>query len=403
MYFLFLPSDKCQDHFKVDDDGLDALVSALPPVVTERFGDVVWAHGGSGFGWWPAFLYDPRLTTGSARQLARKFLGKRQLVYFFECLKTPFDCLVDSKIMNWDHGLAEDFHLGKIARANSKQRSQDFEQALQMAAMELSLPKEQRMEWNHPKLPSPPEEQDILSPKSAAARQKRKGDKESSKKKKKKRKRKRSRSRSSDDSSSSSTSSSSDDESSSYDRKRDRKKSKRKRRQLDGGFGFLPSPSENRIPSVEHSQVPTNRRNLNQALAGLEDHRSNTLQPAQQIEPAEDGELFITLILRKTSSSVGSEPNVGTSVETLGFCRLPSRKTSTFADARSVIGQEIDLPNGLQKDGSYKFFVPSLGPVSRKQETTLGPMWAFLRSSTNDARLGNGSVQHPCKVLIIVS
>lgn len=66
-----------------EDDGLDRLVTALPPAFTSRFGEICWAQGGVGFGWWPAFIYDPRLTVGSARQLARKHLGKRHLVYFF--------------------------------------------------------------------------------------------------------------------------------------------------------------------------------------------------------------------------------------------------------------------------------------------------------------------------------
>jgi hypothetical protein len=39
------------------DDGLDQLVSALPPSYTSRFGEVCWAQGGNGFGYWPSLLY----------------------------------------------------------------------------------------------------------------------------------------------------------------------------------------------------------------------------------------------------------------------------------------------------------------------------------------------------------
>lgn len=81
-----------------EDDGLDRLVNALSPTFTSRFGEIIWAQGGVGFGWWPAFIYDPRLTVGSARQLARKHLGKRHLVYFFECHDAPFACLVSSSL-----------------------------------------------------------------------------------------------------------------------------------------------------------------------------------------------------------------------------------------------------------------------------------------------------------------
>ena len=53
---------------------------------------------GNGFGWWPAFIYDPRYTIGSARNLARKNLGKRHLVYFFECHEAPFAVLTSAKL-----------------------------------------------------------------------------------------------------------------------------------------------------------------------------------------------------------------------------------------------------------------------------------------------------------------
>lgn len=76
---LGLFADKCARNTEMkNDDGLDALVSALPPQYTSRFGEIVWAAGGAGFGWWPACIYDPRLTVGGARELARKNLGKRR-------------------------------------------------------------------------------------------------------------------------------------------------------------------------------------------------------------------------------------------------------------------------------------------------------------------------------------
>lgn len=38
-------------------DGLDPLVSALPPSYTARFGEVCWAQGGNGFGYWPSQIF----------------------------------------------------------------------------------------------------------------------------------------------------------------------------------------------------------------------------------------------------------------------------------------------------------------------------------------------------------
>lgn len=132
-----------------DDDGLDPLVCALPPRYTERFGEICWAQGGSGFGWWPACIYDPRLTVGGARELARKNLGKRHLVYFFECLMAPFSVLGDTKLVKWEKGLADDYHLGRNALGHSKARGKMFQQAMHIACLEEGKPIDLRMIWNH--------------------------------------------------------------------------------------------------------------------------------------------------------------------------------------------------------------------------------------------------------------
>lgn len=56
---------------------------------------------------WPACVYDPRLTVGGARQLARKNLGKRHLIYFFECNEAPFTVLGDNRLTKWEDGFIE--------------------------------------------------------------------------------------------------------------------------------------------------------------------------------------------------------------------------------------------------------------------------------------------------------
>lgn len=142
--------DKCKrTQATRDDDGLDSLVSALPPNYTSRFGEIVWAAGGVGFGWWPACIYDPRLTVGGARQLARKNLGKRHLIYFFECNEAPFTVLGDNRLTKWEDGFIEEYDLGKVAKSGGKNRYIHFERALHVAQLEHGRPIEMRMDWNH--------------------------------------------------------------------------------------------------------------------------------------------------------------------------------------------------------------------------------------------------------------
>lgn len=80
----------------VQDDGLNELVEALPPSFTSRFGEICWAAGGNGFGWWPSVVYDPRLTVGIARSLARKNLGKRHLGKVYVLLLFLFDNIISN-------------------------------------------------------------------------------------------------------------------------------------------------------------------------------------------------------------------------------------------------------------------------------------------------------------------
>jgi hypothetical protein len=76
-------------------------------------------------------------------------LGKKHLVYFFECHEVPFSVLADNKIQSWEDGLLEEYDMGKVAKAFSKNRSIAFDQALQAALMENDKPIEYRLDWNH--------------------------------------------------------------------------------------------------------------------------------------------------------------------------------------------------------------------------------------------------------------
>lgn len=355
-------------HF--DEDGLDALVEVLSPCFTSRFGEVCWAQGGQGFGWWPAFIYDPRMTIGNARQLAKKNLGKRHLVYFFECHDAPFSVLHTSKVTKWDDGLIDDFHLGKTARSAGQKRSKSFRGALQAATLEAQKPIEMRMDWNHSDQP-----QILPSPQANKVPPPRKRQRREVSPVKRLPLEKATRSSSP----------------SSAGRPKPRSKPR--------GFPLLP----NLHTEEEMSQVPT-KRNLALALEGLIATASRRIvNPI--VEPAEDGPLFVKL-LRKTSLPIedsegrawqGSE-KVSKLCKNVGFVKVASRKSSTFADTRAAMLEDLET---LVPSTQWRFFVPGLGPMSRKQETDMGAMYPFLRRTTMEQHLGDGTPLHPLKVFLV--
>eukprot|EP00536_Pseudo-nitzschia_multiseries_P000917 jgi/Psemu1/250046/estExt_Genewise1Plus.C_110159 len=287
-----------------DDDGLEALVSALAPSFTSRFGEVCWAQGeGVGFGWWPAFIYDPRLTIGTARELARKNLGKKHLVYFFGCNDAPFSVLTNAKTTKWNDGLIDDFHLGKTARSAGQKRANTFQDAMQAAVIELARPVEMRMDWKN----------------------------------------------------------------------------------LSFALDTLRTAS---------------KRNTNANA------NANAVNPI--VESSEDGELVVK-ILRKEGLPTEEPPKLEDSGTTfgrpllftnIGFLKLASRKTNTFSDARAAIRQEL-VPDAISATAEWRFFVPGLGPVMQKQEAIMGPIYSFLRKTTRDSNLGDGTLMHPLKLFIV--
>lgn len=342
----------------LDDDGLDLLVNALTPCFTSRFGEVCWAQGGVGFGWWPAFIYDPRHTTGLARTLARKNLGRRHLVYFFGCHDAPFSVLSTAKITKWEAGLIDDLHLGKVAHGAGQKRTKAFQQALQAATIEATKPIEMRLDWNHSEqpqiLPSP---QTNKVPPPARKRKSR--------------------------------------EISPVKRpSSDKSSSKSKPRSQPRGFPFMKESST-------MVQVPT-RRNLNSALGAITTTTNECASPI--IDLLEDGELFVKLLRKQNLPKEDPSIDVSSSIDgpgkNVGFVKLLSRKSNTFADARIVIEQEL-VPDTIPLTMEWKFFIPGLGPVSNKQETSLGPMLSFLRRTTLETNLGGGTLIHPLNVFII--
>jgi len=331
------------------DDGLDSLVSALPPSYTSRFGEIVWAAGGVGFGWWPACVYDPRLTVGGARQLARKNLGRRHLIYFFECNEAPFTVLGDNRLTKFDDGFIEEYDLGKVAKSGGKNRYTHFERALHVAQLEHGRPIEMRMDWNH---------QEVV-PLPKIAKQK---------------------------------------PSTSPTPEQPQKKQKQS--------PFLKrSTSSTSLPL----NFTVNRRNLNMAINSLNDDQGGanveTSSTTNAIEPSEDG-ILVCKILRRLPAGGGCTA-VTEGIEfsnNLGFITLSSRQSATFAAIRRAVESDLDddmFPSDEMGRKRWKFYVPKLGPMSVKQEGKIGPALEFLKSTTDDIQLGNGTASNPLKVVIM--
>lgn len=285
---------------------------ALPREFTSRFGEVVWSNGGVGFGWWPSCIFDPRLTEGSARQTARKNLGKKHLVYFFECQEAPFAVLSSSKIIKWHEGLSENYHLGKTARSSGKNRTFQFQQALQAAIFEEDKPLELRLDWNRP------EEQPQLLPLP--------------------------------------------------------KKSKKRK----GG-----------IPDVHMSPQGVIRPSYGS------DSDDSLIKRRRKKRKKEDAPLFC-----KIYKQIALQEETG-AVEHIGFVQVPSKRKSRFADVRRAIKKDL-VPEALPPNTKWKFYISTLGRVTIKQETSLGPVIPFLRSGVGGNTKNAGSIGDPITVVIVI-
>eukprot|EP00956_Cyclotella_meneghiniana_P004158 scaffold5102_cov76-Cyclotella_meneghiniana.AAC.12 len=343
--------DSCKKlHSIKDDDGLDSLVSALPPSYTSRFGEIVWAAGGNGFGWWPACIYDPRLTVGGARQLARKNLGKRHLIYFFECYDAPFTVLADSRLCKWQDGFIEEYDLGKTAKSGNKSKAALFDKALSVAQLENERPIEMRMDWNHQDPPVLKSKTKAAAAAAAAA------------------------------AASAITS------------------SRIGQPATTVAAAVAPPKKKQKVPSPI-SVDSVNRKHVK----NISEH--------SLIEPSEDGPLLCKILRRLPIGGGGVNNPTGVEFSTnIGFVTLPSRQNATFADIRRVVEKELDedcfpgsegREDGKRIGARWKFYVPKLGPVSVKQEKSLGPVLEFLKTVSNDGLLGNGTSSSPLKIVFV--
>ncbi len=129
------------------------------------------------------------------------------------------------------------------------------------------------------------------------------------------------------------------------------------------------------------------------------------------MEPVEDGPLYIK-ILQKTSlpkevlegqglhsHCTAKSTHSDKICRNVGFVKLSSLKSSTFANLRAAILEDLEEIVASFKE--WRFFVPGLGPVSFKQEKKLGPIYSFLRQTTIDRNLGDGTLLQPIKVFLV--
>ncbi|CAB9505396.1 PHD and RING finger domain-containing protein 1 [Seminavis robusta] len=296
---------------KTSSDGLNEIVNSLPREFTSRFGEVCWANGGSNYGYWPACVFDPRLTEGSARQTAKKNLGKKHLVYFFECHEAPFAVLTNNKILPWYAGLAENLHLGKSARSAGKQRALQFQHALQAAIIEEDKPLHMRLDWN-----SRSEEQPQLLP--------------------------------------------------------------------------IPKKKQKDKEPIDVTHMSPRGKRRSRSQSGEKRARK------QKDKKHKDDHLYCRVM--KRNSSPGGK-NSSKSYTNIGFVRVDSVKTATFSDVRNAINEDL-VPDGLAEGTNWKFHISTLGPVSLKQESSMGAVIPFLRSGIGGNAMNAGSIEDPISVFI---
>lgn len=326
------------------------------------------------------------------------------MVYFFECHAEPFSCLLSNKIQTWEEGLAEDYHLGRAAKSSGKRRLLQFQQAFQAAIIEESKPIEKRLDWNHT---SPTKtvlaEKKLIGNKSPKKRP-RNGDTESNTGDNKK--------------------SRADREAASMNAQTNKvpqqvavpNKQPASGRVLHvvepKGSSSLPvvtveapwnSSPVRRIDASSRELVPVapypgqtaahprtgyfypyHSGAYPHPYAGYAHHPGHPPPPPPP--PPVDRGLFCKV--KKQDSNDKTETSIG-------FINLPSRHTSTFADCRTMIESELDLPDG----SDWRFLLPNLGPVSKKQEAKFGAILPFLEAS--GVEINDGSMKNPVKIVIV--
>ena len=92
----------------------------------------------------------------------------------------------------------------------------------------------------------------------------------------------------------------------------------------------------------------------------------------------------------KEKTTVGQDKPVG-------FVEIKNPK-ATFADLRVRIQAEL-AGLEIRSDWNWRFLLPTLGPVSLRQELTLGPIQPLLKQASSPPR--DGSIPSPFKVFLV--
>lgn len=116
------------------EEEFGSLFRNVPPEMSERFGEICFAKSAENAHWWPALIFDPRsfLHNREVVDLARKNLGKRYLVFFFEN-QDAFAAIPKKWIMTWDQAVEKEYDKGRSVRKASKARKEQFERAMKLA------------------------------------------------------------------------------------------------------------------------------------------------------------------------------------------------------------------------------------------------------------------------------
>ena len=115
---------------------------------------------------------------------------------------------------------------------------------------------------------------------------------------------------------------------------------------------------------------------------------ASTEDDNSRVEALRSGSLFCSVYVY--NASVGQEIPVG-------FVEIENPK-ATFADLRVCIQAELsDLE--ISSDWNWRFLLPTLGPVSLRQELTRGPIQPLLKQTSSPPR--DGSIRSPFKVFLV--
>lgn len=127
-------SDVCKMKMAKAEINMENLIRDVPSKMRERFGEICFAKTSENAHWWPALIFDPRsfLHNPEVVDLARRNIGKRYLVFFFEN-QDAFAAIPVKWIVSWEEGVNKGFDRGKSVRNASVSRKAQFFRAMNLA------------------------------------------------------------------------------------------------------------------------------------------------------------------------------------------------------------------------------------------------------------------------------